>query len=394
MSTTTVGDWIQSLDVSEKPDEPEIRTFFGIPPDPEEKLDKNIALKRRAWRSKLRERKASSAAERKVTMALRLIDELERRLKRGVVDEDFDLDALREEYTAAPDTHVDDIDALWRVLEELLAAGRLDEALRVANETRAKFSNDAQAHAGFAWIASVSSRSDPNVSATLRRDGLSSAKKALESTPVRGVEGADLYAWAAILQLDLREFEPARNTLDEAQQVLGSLTPWLHSHRCEAFAELGDADAAAADAVQAIQASSDDSSLRSNTAAALIAAAKSALLPISSAEALTRYEQLVMLAAWCADGVPEAEDHVRPYRLWAAQAASRSYIGRVEIRSIMAVLSGFLLLPVLNRTRSLPVWKMFLDGPSKHGEMGEVVATSPIAEFVHQGLEQKLAWKK
>jgi len=394
MSTTTAGNWIQTLDVSEKPDETEIRSFFGIPPDPEEKLDTNIRRKRRAWRSKLRERKASSLAERKVKMALRLIDELERRLKRGVVDEDFDLDALREEYTTAPDTHVDEIDELWRVLEELLAAGRPDEALRVANETRAKFSDDAQAQAGFAWIASVSSRSDPHVSAVLRRDGLTSAKKALQSAPIPNVDGADLYAWTAILQLDLDEYGPARDTLNEAQKTLGSLTPWLYSHRCEALAELGEADAAANDAVQAIKSSSDDSSLRSNTAAALIAAVRSALLPISSADALVRYEQLVMLAAWCADGVPEAEDYVRPYRLWAAQAASRSYIGRVEIRSIMAVLSGFLLLPVLNRTRSLPVWKMFLDGPGKHGEMGEVVATSPIAEFVHEGLEQKLPWKK
>ena len=282
-------------------------------------------------------------------MALRLIDELERRLKRGVADDDFDLEALREQYTAEPETHVEEIETLWRVLEELLAAGRPDEALRVANEARVRFGEDARAHAGFAWIAAVTSRSDPNATDSLRREGLAAARKGLEGDSAKSVDRADLYAWTSILQLDLKDFAGARDTLNSAEKALGSLTPWLHSHRCEAHAALGDVEAAASDALAAVHGEGDDSSLRSNTAAALIAAAKSALLPISSGEQLVGYEQLVMLAAWCAEGVPEAEDYVRPYRLWASQAASRSYVGRVEIRSIMAVLSGFLLLPVLNR---------------------------------------------
>jgi hypothetical protein len=387
-----VRDWLQRVEVSEQPTETEIRAFFGIPPDPEEKLDENIRRKRRAWRSKLRERKVSGAAERKVTLALRLIDELERRLKRGVVDEDFDLEALREEYTAAPQTHVEEIDALWHVLEELLAGGHPDEALRVANETRARFPHEAQAHAGFVWIAAVVSRSDPNASSRLRREGLAAAQTALAGER-KILDARDLYAWTSILQLDLEEYAAARATLDAAEQELGALTPWLHSHRCEAYAGQGQVDAAARDALAAVQGGSDDTALRSNTAAALIAAARAALLPIASAEQLARYAELVMLAAWCADGVPEAEDHVRPYRLWAAQAASRSYVGRVEIRSIVSVLSGFLLLPVLNRSRSKPVWRMYLDGPSQNGEMGQLAATSPIAEYVHAGLEQKLPWK-
>ena len=51
MSTTAVSDWLQRLEVSEKPDESEIRGFFGVPPDPENKLDENIRRKRRAWRA-------------------------------------------------------------------------------------------------------------------------------------------------------------------------------------------------------------------------------------------------------------------------------------------------------------------------------------------------------
>jgi hypothetical protein len=387
--SATATAWVQTVDIPERPDEQDIKAFFGIPPDPEQALDKNIRRKRRAWRTKVREQKASASAERKVEFALRLIDELERRLKRGVVDDSFDLEALREQYTSDPETHVDALEDLWRVLEELLAAGRLDEALRVANDARARFEGAAQAQAAFAWMAAVASRSDPETSERLRQEGVAAAQAALDG----GVRTVDAYSWAAILRLDIGDFAGAEQTLVQAQATLGELTPWLHSHRCEACAGLGRVEEAAREARTAIERAGEDSALRSNTVGALVNAARTALLPIQSAEALRQYTDLVELAAWCADGVPEAEDLVRPYRLWAVQAGSRAYVGRIELRSILSVASGFLLLPLLNRSRSKPVWKVFADGPAQYGEMGEIVATSPIADFVHQGLVHKLSWR-
>lgn len=332
----------------------------------------------------------SETAERKVKVALQIIDEMERRLKRGVLDEEFDLESLRQEYAEEPQTKVDELEDLWRVLEELLASGRLDEALRVANAARARFSEAPEAHAAFGWLAAVSSRSNPETTKQLRKEGLRSMGLALE----RGVKTADSYAWTAILQLDLHEYAGAKTTLDDAQRVLGNLTPWHHSHRCEAHAGLGDTAGAARDGLASVNLAPDDSALRSNTAGALVKAARTALLPIADATALHTYIDVINLAAWCADGVPEAEDYVRPYRLWAAQAASSAYVGRIEWRSIISVLSGFLLLPVMNRARSKPVWKLFFDGPQQYGEMGQIVVDSPIAQFVHEGLQEKLKWSR
>lgn len=84
---------------------------------------------------------------------------------------------------------------------------------------------------------------------------------------------------------------------------------------------------------------------------------------------------------------------MRPYRLWAVEAESRAYTGRIDLRSIIAVGSGFILLPVLNRARSKPHWKVLFDGPkAANGEMFDVVAMGRIPRLVHEGLMEKLPW--
>jgi tetratricopeptide (TPR) repeat protein len=385
-----VASWLESVEIPAQPAPTDIRAFFGVPPDPEEKLDDNISKKRRHWRSKTRQNVSSEIAKKKVDQALRIIAALEQQLKRGVVDEELDIERLREEFSAEPETRVDEIGDLWRILEELLAAGRLDEALRVANDARTRFEGAGPAEAAFGWLAVISSRSEGAASETLRKEGLA----ALEVAIAKGETTADTYTWKAILELDLGVPEAALNTLGAAEQVLKvDLTPWMYSHRCEAYAALGRPDEALEDAKRSVNAAADDLALRSNTVTALITAARVGLLPVGSEEALRRYQELIEWAAWCALGAPEAEDRVRPYRLWSVEAESRAYTGRIDLRSIIAVASGFLLLPLLNRVRSKPHWQVLHDGPKQgDGEMFEIVAMRGIARLVHEGLLEKLPW--
>jgi hypothetical protein len=382
--------WLESIDVPDRPVPNDIRAFFGVPPDPEEKLDDNIARKRRHWRSKTRQRVTSEAAKRKVDQALRIIGALEQQLKRGVVDEELDVESLREEFAGEPETQVDELGDLWRVLEELLASGRLDEALRVANEARNRFAGAAEANAAFGWLAAISSRSGEAGGKVLRKQGLEAIAAALEA----GEVNADVFTWKAILEIDTGAPADALTTLKNAEEALEEgLTVWMYSHRCEAHAALGDSDSALAEAKRAVDAGTEDLALRSNTVTALIAAARNALLPIATAEQLDAYQRLIEWAAWCASGAPEAEDRVRPYRLWAVEAESRAYTGRIDLRSIVAVASGFLLLPVLNRVRSKPHWQVLYDGPkAANGEMFEAVAMGGTAHLVHDGLMDKLPW--
>jgi tetratricopeptide (TPR) repeat protein len=382
--------WLESMDVPARPEPADLRAFFGIPPDPEERLDANIAKKRRHWSSKVRKQVASENAKRKVEEATRIIDELEKLLKRGVIDDDFDLERLRQEFSAEPETRVDELGDLWRILEELLAGGRLDEALRVANDARARFDGAPVANAAFGWLAMISSRSGDNATDVLRNEGLT----ALDAAIAGGEANSDTFTWKAVLQLDLDAPEAALETFAEAERVLdSSLTPWMYSHRCEAQAALGEPEKALDDARRAVDPKTEDLALRSNTVTALINAARVGLLPIASDGDLTRYRDLIEWAAWFAVGVPEAEDRVRPYRLWAVEAESRAYTGRPDLRTIIAVASGFLLLPVLNRVRSKPHWRVLHDGPgSTNGEMFEVVAMAGIPLYVHEGLLEKLPW--
>jgi hypothetical protein len=366
-----------------------LHAFFGIPPDAEDHLDRNISKKRRHWRSKTRESVASEKAKRKVEQALKVIAAIEQQLKRGVVD-DFDIDQLREEFAADPDTYVADLEDLWRILEELLASGRLEDALRVAYEARNRFAGAATANAAFGWLAAMSSRTDEVMADSLRREGVD----ALQAAIAAGERTHDVYMWKTILHLDLGEPAEALTTVSDADAAVdGPLPPWLHSHRCEAHAALGQAGGAIQDALQAIRPQTDDLALRSNTVTALIDVARNSYLPITSKEALRSYQDLVEFASWCAVGAPEAEDRVRPYWLWAVGAESRAYVGRIELRSILAVASGFLLLPLLNRWNSRPHWRVFLDGPGHtNDEMFNLVARSDIPLIVHDGLSHKLTW--
>lgn len=384
-----VAPWLESFDLPEKPEPADIRAFFGVPPDPEGKLDDNISKKRRHWRRKIREHVASENAKRKVDQALRIIAALEQQLKRGVIDEELDLQRLREEFSAEPETKVDELGDLWRILEELLAGGRLDEALRVANDARKRFAGAGAAEAAFGWLAAMASRSGSG-NEVLRKEGL----EALETAIAAGEANVDTYTWKAVLQLDMNAPEEALATLKEAESVLKrELTPWMYSHRCEAHAGIGEPEQALEDAKKALGEGTDDLALRSNTVIALIQASRVGLLPLASEDDLRRYQNLIEWAAWSAKGAPEAEDRVRPYRLWGVEAESRAYTGRIDLRSIIAVASGFLLLPVLNRWRSKPHWKVLYDGPgAASGEMFEVVSSGGITSLVHDGLEEKLPW--
>lgn len=383
--------WLESMNVPAQPRPADLRAFFGVPPDPEEKLDANIAKKRRHWSTKVRAQAAPTAnGKRKVEEATRIIDELEKVLKRGVVDPDFDLESLREKFAAEPETRVDELGDLWRILEELVAGGRLDEALRVAYDARERFRGTAVADAAFGWLAVLSSRGDDGADKVLLREGLA----ALTAAIATGEANVDTFTWKAVLELDLGRPEATLETFAEFERTLGSgLTPWMHSHRCEAYAALGRPEAALEDAKAAVDAGTDDLALRSNTVTALIEAARAGLLPIATDRDLRRYQDLIEWVAWFAVGVPEAEDRVRPYRLWAVEAESRAYTGRPELRTIGAVATGFLALPLLNRWKMKPHWQVLHDGPTaNNAEMFEIVTLAGIPLSVHQGLLDRLPW--
>jgi len=381
--------WIESLEISEQPTVEDVRTFFGVPPDPPEKLDANISRKRRQWSGRVRARKASPEAEAKVKQAVELIKFLADYLKRGL-DEPLDLADLREAFKHAPATAVGDIDELWRVVEELLASGELEEALKVANEARSRFSDEPTAQAVFGWVAAQASRGQDHPSERLRKDGLDAIERAMAA----GQRDADLFGARAVLHLDLGRGAEALAGLQEAErELVGALSPLLGAYVVEAYVAVGDVDNAARRAVAAVEANPSDLAIRSGIASSLVQALRNTLLPITSKETLAQYQRIADVAAWCATGAPEAEDMVRPFRMWSVIADNRMYSGDIGFRAFAAVLTGFLLLPAMNRVRSKPQWRIMHDGPTSVGEeVFHEVAFGAVSRFVHDGITDRLPW--
>ena len=108
------------------------------------------------------------------------------------------------------------------------------------------------------------------------------------------------------------------------------------------------------------------------------------MLPITSPDQLTRYTEMVDVAAWCSHGVPEAEDRVRAYRMWAVNAGKRVFVGSDRMRSFLAVITGFISLPVHNYLRSQPAWQVFNEGQGKEvTDAFFIVAAPAYVQKIH-----------
>lgn len=380
--------WLESSSVEVSPTPETAHQFFGVPPDPASDLERNIGRKRRHWKSKVRERRPSAAAQGKVEEALRIIDALGLYATRGLVPE-IDLsekpDGLR-----APETVVNDVDELWRILEELLVDGRLPGAIRTAADARTRFAGAPAASAAFAWVVSVASREDAELAMPLRGEAVAAANEAIAA----GEQSPECWTALAILQLDTADPEAALSTLTQAEtRVEGGPTPWIRSHKAEALADLTRVEEAQRAAVEAVRSSEEDLALRFNTAMALMRMVTRTMLPIESDQMLTQYRDTVEVAAWCAIGAPDAEDLIRPFRLWGVEAGSKLYTGNLIRRSGWAVWTGFLVLPLLNRWKSKPQWKVFLEGPGSVDEgLFQISALGAIPMAVHHGLMDRLPW--
>ena len=380
--------WMQSLEVPERPTPNDVRAFFNVPPDPDSKLDDNIRDKRRAWNAKVRSRKATAAAQEQVRAAIRLIDFLAHALKRGG-EGPIDLGELNDVFREAPKTRVGDLGELWEVVERLLAAGQLEEALKVANAARETYTDSTIPHLVFAWVGAQVSRFG-GADDRLREDALKSATIAVAA------DGAppEAYLARATLLLDLRRGEEALSALEEAERRLdGGLDAVLEVLLVEALVSGGQVEEAVRRAIDAVEEDPTNLSVRSSVTASLVQAVQFSMLPIRSDEELRRFQRVVEVAAWCAVGAPEAEDAVRPFRMWAVIAENRLYSGDVASRAYAGVFTGFLILPLLNYVKAKPQWKIVDGGPGQASEdVFDEVMLGAVARYVHEPVKDRLPW--
>jgi tetratricopeptide (TPR) repeat protein len=329
--------------------------FFGIPPSTADALDDNISRKRRRWNHM--SNSGNAAGRQKAAEVLKLIQRVSQALKRGMVD-----DQGGGAETEIPDSVFETLEELWRILTEYVFADEYDEAIKVAREAVGRWHN-ADAASALAWVVSSLVNSAGFAHPQVLAEALEAAQFAVREQPGEGRN----WESAASLLLASSKVDEAVAAIDQAERATGGrATALLYLLRTRAMVTLRRSQEAMTAAVRAVdRAEASVATAVRSEATDLLVSWAATMLPVKSDAELTRYTEMVGVAAWCSYGVPEAEDRVRPYRMWATNAGKRVFTGSPRMRSFLAVLTGFISLPIHNYVRSMPAWQVFYEGQGK-----------------------------
>jgi hypothetical protein len=371
----TREDWMSTQVIARRPGQDQMMEFFGIPPSTAEALNDNIDKKRRRWNRLTNSGNADG--RKRAEEVLALIHDISLALKRGVTDE---IGGGPE--TEIPASVFETLDELWRILYDYVSSGDYDEAIRMAREAINRWHN-ADSSAAFAWVVMNLAHNSRIARQDLVAEGLQAAQVATREQP------GEVRNWESLASLLLSSAKPqdAVDAIEQAETATGGqASAMLYLFRADAMAELKRPDEAMTAAVRAVTKADSGvaTAIRSETTDLLVSWAAT-MLPIRSSATLTKYSEMIGVAAWCSYGVPEAEDRVRPYRMWAINAGKQVFTGSPRMRSFLAVITGFISLPIHNRIRSQPAWQVFNEGQGKETitDAFFVVAAPAYVQRIH-----------
>jgi hypothetical protein len=389
----TATAWLTTADYPPRPSHNDLLSFFGIPPDPPENLDDNIGKKRRYWH-KAAQTAPPDGRERALAIS-QAIKEATNALKRGGEAQGGTTSAggADDTYTLEPKT----LDELWRVIQRLIFRQRFKEAVACANAGSAKWPQSAEPLVAFAWTVQMALTQG---STEVAPGTVNEAIKVLGGVLRGRADAREYRIMIGLLQGAGRDAD-ALATSYAAEKVLRPFPPDMLGTRVVLLARFGDTDTAMVTAAAAVHRNPNDDGVRGECVDALLRFALEKLMPVSSPELAAAYARLVNVAAWCAQGVPDLEDRVRLHRLWAVNCGQKVFAGNPAMRSFVAIISGFLLLPVYNMASSRPSWQILLEGPSTKTRAKRrttqnaafyQVASSPHVQAVHDTIGVRFSW--
>lgn len=392
MAQTT---WLTISDYPARPTPNDLMAFFGIPPDPESQLDENISKKRRHWH---RLAQTAPPEGRQLALAVKTaIAEAANALKRGA--EAHGGGNGQREAPVDPSAFNDPktVEELWRVIQRLIFRQRYADAIECARNAAKKWPNNTEPFVAFGFTvnAAVSQGGTDLAPATIDQ-----AINVMERVMKVSGTAREYRIIIGLLQA-VGRIQEALEWSDQAEETLSPFPPDMLGLRVGLEARAGQINCAMVTAVEAVHGNPSDDGIRGECVDALLNFALEKLLPVGSAEDALAYERLVRVAAWCADGVADLEDRVRLHRLWAANCAQKVFAGNPALRSFVAIISGFLLLPVYNSASSRPAWQILNDGPVADGRAKKrsmknfafyQVASSPYVKTIHQSATGQLSW--
>ena len=357
-----------------RPSPQQMLEFFGIPPHTRDALEDNISKKRRYWNHK--SNGGNPRGRERAEQVLQLIQRISLALTRGAQDEQGG-----GAEAVIPASVFQTLEELWSILTDYVFADEFDDAIRVAREAVGRWRN-ADAASALAWVVSTVISSDGFAAPALLAEGLQAAQFAVGEQP------GEVRNWESVASLLLADnkLAEAASAIDQAERVTGGrATSMLYLLRTRAMVAMRRPDEAMSAAVRAVTRAEPGKAeaVRSEVTELLVGWA-AAMLPIRSSADLGRFTEMVSVAAWCSHGVPEAEDKVRAYRMWATNAGKRVFVGSDRMRSFLAVITGFISLPIHNFMRSQPAWQVFNEGMGKDlTEHFFIVASPAYVQRIH-----------
>ena len=376
--------WVlDTLPKSTKKDD--LLAYFGVPPYPESSLEENIKAKRQFWG------KRSNGPEGR---------ELAEKVKRDI--QNLSLVILKGQ---APDALVvTDEDGKYRIvgmattveelclqLAELLRQGDVPAILKTCKFALNKWDSDPEVTTVVALTMSDLVADDVLLEVEDRRLAEVTARKAIQSQP------NDARAWLAIARTTLAFGSTGEIDRIEAsaRKSLGRLDPALEGvFITSAFR--GDGMSSAIERlIKMIREDGDDASIRSWATDLLLKECVIRALPIKSKKEMDVFAEMVEVAAWCAQGVPEAELDVMPYRIWAVAGRNLVYVSDYATKAVFGVLTGFLSLPIVNRLGSEAGWKILANGPLHSRTVGGWISLTSdgFVEDLHKPSKKSFDWR-
>jgi hypothetical protein len=357
--TTEQNQWVYIADFPQQPGPQDLKEFFGIPPSPDtkEQLSKNIRKKRTTWHSKTN--KGSEEGRRHAEMVMSAISEAEDALGKGGTASGSANGSKEYDYDAAAPALT--LEQVWRKIELLLLRGRHADAWAAVTASHDQYSTDPKFLDLRAIVTLDLARNNPlALPPGMVEVAIGDARSTLTTF---GYAESHVTTLIELLDVAGRSAE-ADTVFGDALTKIVNPSAGFRLRRLQMLLRKDDWRAVLFSAVELVKASPDDRWLRSEVTHLLVDAAVKAFLPITDEHKVAGYRNAIDTAAWVAHGVPEAEEFIRPHRMWSANSDQPVFAGSWQKRAMIALLTGFIALPFLNAARSKPAWKLLLLGPA------------------------------
>jgi hypothetical protein len=201
------------------------------------------------------------------------------------------------------------------------------------------------------------------------------------------LDGHDVETMAdqLVVALAMKDETTATDLIKRAAGEFGTIPSGLLLAQAKGYWIRGDAEMALQALEQAI-AVEQSLPLAERESAEVAVNVAAALLPLANTDEVALYRKVVALAVRAAAGSASGEDAVRPHRLWAGQAGRPMFTGSLAARSMVGVLTGFLVLPVFNQMRSKPAWRVLVEGEPSGAAGWQAVRDASYVRAIHPAL--------